>query len=167
MTPFRTVTVGQADSARRLVAEQVPVLTHNAEARVLVSVGTTLTQPSPAEAVQAMAHYCSSRFALLKLLKKGDGEAVRRDTDYAVKMSGLWLPPSEGFLQFEAIIVPNGCLSINPDQKVTPLFLPIPKTLLGDYPWAHASGRKAVANSYGYKYLDDAIAAKGQKLVAV
>ncbi len=164
MTPFRTAVVGQDYSARRLVAEQLPAVTHLAEGRVLVSVGTTLVQPAPESPVNAMAHFCSARFQLLQLLKKGDGQPVRQDSNYAVVVPKLWVPPAAGFLMFEAHIRPNGQLVITPDANVDPLFLPIPQKLIEQAPWAYAGGRFSVAKCHGYRYLDDAIAAKGELL---
>jgi hypothetical protein len=165
MTPFRPAVVGQDYSARRLVAEQLPAVTHLAEGKVLVSVGTTLTQQSPQDAVQAMAHFCSARFQLLQLLKRGDGLPVRQDSDYAVVVPKLWVPPEPGFLQFEAHIRPNGQLVITPDLSVPALFLPIPKRLLNDSPWAYADGRLMVARSHGKRSLEEAFEAKGYALV--
>ncbi|MBP9750423.1 MAG: hypothetical protein KBC95_01105 [Candidatus Peribacteraceae bacterium] len=164
MTPFRTAVVGQDYSARRLVAEQLPVLTHLAEGRVLVDVGTTIVTPAGAEAAQAMAHFCSAGFQLIQLLKSGDGVPVRQDDNYAVIVPQLWVPPEPGFLQFQAHIRPNGQLVITPDPKVPPLFLPIASRLLKDSPWAHAEGRGTVAKSYGKKHLRDAFASHGELL---
>ncbi len=167
MTPFRPAVVGQDYSARRLVAEQVPVLTHNAEGKVLLSVGTTLTQQSEKDPVLAMAHFCSARFQLVQLLKSGDGIPVRQDDQYAVIVPKMWVPPEPGFLLMEAFVRPNGCLKIDVDPTVAPLFLAIPRKLMNDDPWAHPSGRFKVAKEYGYKYLDDALSAKGHKLALV
>lgn len=164
MTPFRHAVVGQDYSARRLVADQLPAVTHLAEGRVLVSVGTTLIQSTPEGTPHAMAHFCSARFQLLHLLKAGDGQSVRQDSDYAVVVPKLWVPPAAGFLMFEAHIRPNGQLVITPDATVAPLFLPIPRRLMEQAPWAYAGGRFSVAKCHGYRYLDDAIAAKGELL---
>lgn len=164
MTPFLSAAVLQASSARARIHEEVPELTHDGQGRVLVTVGVTPT-PLSREVVQAAAHFCSSGFRLLRLIKPGDGIPVRQDDDYVVQIgNGLWVPPAAGFYQFEATIIPNGCLTIATARSVAPLFLPVPTKLLKEAPWAHRCGRDEMAKAYGKRTLEQAFEAKGELL---